>query len=77
MLKAVFPPNHFVYDADVALDDADYFCRNVLIHIIGNGDAWAVVLYQFNCNVNTLQEAFRIDAAQNEATLVEGFGPFC
>ena len=76
MLKTVFAPNHFVHDADVGLDYADYFRGDVFIDIIGNGDAWAVVLYQFDCNVNALQEALGVDAAQDETTFVEGFGTF-
>ena len=77
MLKAVFAPDHFVHDTDVALDDADYFCRDILIHVIGNWNTWAVVLYQLYCDVHALQQAFSVDATQDEAAFVEGFGALC
>ena len=73
MLKAVLPPDHFVHYADVGLDDADNFRRDILIDVIGNGNARAIVLYQFDCNVHALQQALGVNAAQNKATFVEGF----
>ena len=74
MLKAVFAPDHFVHYADVGLDDADNFRRDILIDVIGDRDAWAVVLDQFDCNVHALQETLRVNAAQNEAAFVKSFG---
>ena len=68
------PPDHLVDHADVALDDADDLGGDVLVNVVGDGDAGETVADQRNRHVNTLQEPLGVDAAEHEATLVEGLG---
>ena len=68
------PPDHLVDDADVGLDDADDFGGDVLVHVVGDRDAGEAVADEGDGNVYALEEALGVDTAQNEATLVQGFG---
>ena len=73
----LFPPNHLVDDTDVALDDADHFGGDVLVDVVGYGNAWQTVLDKAYCNIHALQESFCVDTAEDEAAFVEGFGTLC
>ena len=67
------PPDHLVHHTDVALDDADDLCRDVLIDVVGHGDAGVAVADEGDGNVYALQEALCIDAREDEAAFVESF----
>ena len=67
-------PDHFVHHADVALDDADDFGGDVFVDIVGDGDARETIADEGDGDVNALQKALGVNAAEDEATLVEGFG---
>ena len=70
----VFSPYHFIYYAHVTLDDADDFGGYVFIYIVGHGDAGEAVLDEAHGHFHALQQALGIDAAQDEAAFVQGFG---
>ena len=72
-----FPPYHLVDDTDVALDDADHFGGDVLVDVVGYGNARQTVLDKAYCNIHALQESLFVDAAEDEASFVEGFGTLC
>ncbi len=65
-----FSPNHFVHYTHVALDDADNLGADVLINIVGNRDAMMAVFDEFYCDVNTLQQAFGVDATQDKTPFI-------
>lgn len=67
-------PNHFVDNANVRLDDTNHLSAYILIHIVRYGNAGEAVTDEGDGDVNALQEAYRVDAGEDEAALVEGFG---
>ena len=73
-MSSLFSPNHFVDDADVALDDFHYLGTYILIHVIGDGDAMLTVFAELDGGVNGLQKALGVDAGYDEVPLVDGFG---
>ena len=70
----VLPPHHLIHYAHVALDDADDFGGDVFVDVVGYGDAGGPVADQGDGNVDTLQEADGVNAAQYEATFVQSLG---
>jgi len=70
------PPHHLVHHARIALDDADYFGAYVFVRVVGHGDAGVAGADEHNGYVDALQEAFLVDAAEDEAAFVQGFGAF-
>src|SRR5699024_6945601 len=48
---------------------------DVLLHIVRHGDAVVAVLVHSHCGIHRLQEAHRVDAREDEVTLVQGFRP--
>lgn len=68
------PPDHLVDYANVGLDDADDLGGDVFVHVVGYGNAGEAVTDEGDGDVNALQEAYRVDAGEDEAALVEGFG---
>ena len=70
----VFPPDHFVDDVGVRLDDLYDLRRDVQIGIIRHGDAVIAVFRHLNSGIDGLQKACLIDARENEAALVERLG---
>lgn len=69
-------PHHLVYYAHVALDDLHYLGGDIFIRVVRNRSAVVAVLDKFYCRVNGLEKSFGVDAGENEARLVEGFGTF-
>ena len=67
-------PDHLVDDAGVGLNNADDFGGDVLIDVVGDGDAREAVADEGDGDVHALQEAFGVDAGEDEAALVEGLG---
>ena len=68
------PPDHLVDHADVTLDDADDFGGDVLVNVVGHGDAGETVADEGYGHVDALQEPLGVDAAEHEATFVESLG---
>ena len=52
----------------------DYFRTYVLVHVVGHGDAGQAVLDEAYGHLYALQQALGIDAAQDKAAFVQGFG---
>ena len=73
MLNTVLAPDHFVDHTYVGLDDADYLGGDILIHIVGNGNAGFVVLDELYGYIHTLQEALGVNATQYKAALIQSF----
>ena len=69
-----FPPHHLIDHAHVGLDDAHHLGGDVLVHIVGHGDAGQAVFDQVHSHLYALQQAFGVDAAQHEAAFVECLG---
>ena len=53
-----------------ALDDLHHFGGDVFLHLVRHGDADIAVSVHFHGGVHGLEEAVRIDACQNETSLV-------
>ena len=72
--ESELPPHHLVDDAGVALDNLHNLCRNVLIHVVRDGDAVKAVAIQRHGGVHCLQQGLLVDAGDDEAGFVDGFG---
>ena len=70
----LLPPHHLVDDAYVALNDFHYLGGDILIHIIGDGDAMLTVFAEFYGGIYSLEEALGVDAGNDEVTLVNSLG---
>ncbi len=70
MSASELPPDHLVDHADVALDDADDLGGDVLVNVVGDGDAREAVADERYGHINALQEPLGVDAAEHEAALV-------
>ena len=68
------PPDHFVDNAHIALDDADNLRGDVFVHVVGDGDAGEAVADEGDGDVNTLQEALGVNAGEDEAAFIQGLG---
>lgn len=73
-LSAVFAPDHLVDDGDVGLYDFDDDVADVFAGVDVDGDAVVVVAVHGDGGVDGLQEAFLVDAGEDEAGVVEAFG---
>lgn len=71
-----FPPHHLVHYANVALDDFHHLGGDIFIRVVRNRGAVVAVLDKFYCSVDGLEKSFGVDAGENKACLVEGFGTF-
>ena len=67
-------PNHLVHHTDVTLDDADDLGGDVLVHVVGDRDAREAVADEGDGDVDTLEKADGVDAAEHEAAFVQGLG---
>ncbi len=72
--RSELPPNHLVHHAHIGLDDADDLRGDVLIHVVGNRDAREAVTDEGDGDIDTLEKADGIDAAEDEAAFVQGLG---
>lgn len=50
------PPDHFVDDAGVALDDLHHLGRDVLLDVVGNGDAVVAGCMHGDGGIDSLEE---------------------
>ena len=64
--QSKLPPDHFVHDTHVALDDADDFGADVLVHVVGDGDAGETVADEGDGDVHALKQTLRVDAAEHD-----------
>lgn len=69
-----FSPHHLVYDADIGLYDPDDLAGDV-IGVVGHWNAAVSVCGHPDGELHGLQQPFGINAAEDEAALVEGLGP--
>ena len=74
-LFSVFAPDHSVDDADVALDNLDNLRTDVLLHIVGHGNAVVAILAELHSRIDCLEQALTVYAGNDETTLVNGFWP--
>ena len=70
----LLPPHHLVDDARIALDNLDDFGGDVLVYVVGHGDTVEAVLAKADGGVDCLKQAAAVDAGDDEAALVDGFG---
>ena len=70
------PPNHLIHHPDIALDNAYDFGGDVLVHVVRHRDAREAVADEGDGHIDALEEAGGVDAAEDEATLIQGLGPF-
>ena len=73
-IQLKLPPNHLVHHADIALDDADDLRGHVLVDIIRHQDAREAVADEGDGDIDALEKADGVDAAEHEAALVQGLG---
>lgn len=62
--------------ACITLNNHHYFGADVLVHVVWDGDAGETVTDEGYGDIHALEQTNGIDAAEHEATLVEGFGTF-
>ena len=74
LVGSELPPHHLVHHPDVALDNADDLGRDVLVHVVRHGDARETIADERDGDVDALKKALRVDAAEDEAAFVQGFG---
>lgn len=67
-------PHHLIDDADVALYDLHHLGADILVHIVGDGDAVLTVTAELDGSINSLEQGFLIDTSYDEVALVDGFG---
>ena len=70
----LLPPHHLVDDACIALDNLDDLGGDVLVYVVGHGDAVEAVLAKADGGVDCLEQAAAVDAGDDKAALVDGFG---
>ncbi len=68
------PPHHLVHHPDVALDDADDLGGDILVHVVRHRDARETVADERDGDVDALKKALRVDATEDKAAFVQGFG---
>ena len=66
-----FPPDHFVDNARVGLDNFDHLGGDVLVHVVRDGDAVLAVAAKFHGRIHRLQQGFPVDAGDDEVALVQ------
>ena len=68
------PPHHLIHHPNIALDDAHDLRRDILIHIVRHRNTRKAVADQGDGHIDALEQPDRIDAAEDEAALVQGLG---
>ena len=70
------PPNHLIHYPDVALDDFHHFRRDILVYIVGDGEAVVAVLAEANGGVYGLEQGFLVNAGDDEVAFVDSLWTF-
>lgn len=68
-----FAPDHLVDDGDIALDDLDHDCADVLAHVDVDGGAVVVVAVHGNGCLHGLKQRLFVNACKDEAGVIEAF----
>ena len=55
-MALILTPHHLIHDACVALDNLHDLRTDVLLHIVGDGDAVVAVLVHRDGSIDSLQE---------------------
>ena len=74
-IHSIFPPDHLVDDAGVALYDLDDLGGYVLLDVVGHGDAGIPVRVHPHGRVHGLQQRALVYAGEYEASLVQRLRP--
>jgi hypothetical protein len=72
--KLKLPPYHLIHRSGVALYDTYDFRADILVDIVWNGDSGVAVLNKAYSKIDTLKEAYGINAAENKTALVKRLG---
>lgn len=59
------------------MDDTDDLGADILVHIVRDRDAGMAITDKADGQIDALKEAFGVDAAEDEAALIEGLGTLC
>lgn len=70
-------PHHLVDNAHVALYDLHHLGADILVHIVGDGDAMLTVTAELDGGVNGLEQGLLVDTSNDEVAFVNGFGTLC
>ena len=74
MIFSIFSPDHLVYDTDIGLYDP-YDLAGDVVGVVGHWNAAVSVGGHPDSELHGLQQPFGVNAAEDEAALVEGLGP--
>ena len=69
-------PDHLVHNPRIALDNLHDLGADILVYIIGNGDALLPVAAKFHSSIYGLQQASFVDTGYDEVALVDSFRAF-
>ncbi len=72
--KLKLPPHHLIHNPRIRLNNLHDLRRNILIDIIRHGDAMVAGGIHRDRRVNRLEQRARVDAGDEEAAFVQGFG---
>lgn len=67
-------PNHFIDYTNVRLYDLYHLGADILVHIVGDGNAVLAVTAELDGGVNGLEQGLLVDTSNDEVALVDGFG---
>ena len=73
-LKLKLPPHHLIHNPRIRLNNLHDLRRNILIDIIRHGDAMVAGGIHCHGRVDSLEQGTRVDAGDEEAAFVQGFG---
>ena len=71
MIFSIFSPDHLVYDTDIGLYDP-YDLAGDVVGVVGHWNAAVSVGGHPDSELHGLQQPFGVNAAEDEAALVEG-----
>ena len=70
------PPNHLVHHPRVGLDNLDDLSGDVLVSVVRDGNAVVASLVHLHRRIHRLEQGLLVNTGQDEACLVQRFGPF-
>ena len=68
--ESELPPNHLIHHAHIGLDDLHDFRRDILVHIVRNGNPVVTCSVHGDGSVHCLEEALFINAGEDKAGLI-------